>query len=230
MTNPLLAVFDLDGTLVDTAPDLIASLNVVLEREGVAPVPMVRARTMIGSGARKLIELGLADQGRRAPEPELKRMVADFIAHYGENIAVESRPFEGLESALDELAGNGVQLAVCTNKLEWLSVRLLEQLGMAKRFAAICGADTFGVAKPNPDILRKTVSRAGSVVERAVMVGDAATDVGAARAAGIPVIGVDFGYTETPMKDLKPDWLISHMRELPKAVMGAFGSSTAKQT
>ncbi len=120
-----------------------------------------------------------------------------------------------------------MQFAVCTNKLEWLSVRLLEQMGLAKRFAAICGADTFGVAKPHPDILRRTVIRAGSVVERAVMVGDAATDVGAARAAGIPVIGVDFGYTETPMIDLKPDWLISHMRELPDAVMGAFGSSTA---
>jgi phosphoglycolate phosphatase len=226
MTSPLLAVFDLDGTLVDTAPDLIASLNAVLKREGVAPVPIERARTMIGSGAKKLIELGLADQGRRAPDQELKRMVADFIAHYSENIAVESRPFEGLESALDELAANGVQFAVCTNKLEWLSVRLLEQLGMTRRFAAICGADTFGVAKPNPDILRKTVIRAGSVVERAVMVGDAATDVGAARAAGIPMIGVDFGYTETPMIDLKPDWLISHMRELPEAVMGAFGSST----
>jgi phosphoglycolate phosphatase len=227
MTSPLLAVFDLDGTLIDTAPDLIGSLNAVLKREGIAPVPLARARMMIGSGAKKLIELGLADQGRRAPEQELKRMVADFIAHYGKNIAVESRPFEGLEAALDQLAANGVQFAVCTNKLEWLSVRLLEQMGLAKRFAAICGADTFGVAKPHPDILRRTVIRAGSVVERAVMVGDAATDVGAARAAGIPVIGVDFGYTETPMKDLKPDWLISHMRELPDAVMGAFGSSTA---
>lgn len=227
MTSPLLAVFDLDGTLIDTAPDLIGSLNAVLKREGIAPVPMARARTMIGSGAKKLIELGLADQGRRAPEEELKRMVADFIAHYSENIAVESRPFDGLEIALDELAANGVQFAVCTNKLEWLSVRLLEQLGMTKRFAAICGADTFGVAKPNPDILRKTVIRAGSAIERAVMVGDAATDVGAARAAGMPVIGVDFGYTETPMRDLKPDVLISHMRELPDAVMGAFGRSTA---
>jgi phosphoglycolate phosphatase len=227
MTSPFLAVFDLDGTLIDTAPDLIASLNAVLKREGVAPVPMARARTMIGSGAKRLIELGLADQGRRAPEQELKRMVADFITHYSENIAVESKPFDGLESALDELAANGVQFAVCTNKLEWLSVRLLEQLGMTKRFAAICGAVTFGVAKPNPDILRKTVVRAGSVIERAVMVGDAATDVGAARSAGMPVIGVDFGYTETPMRDLKPDVLISHMRELPKAVMGAFGRSTA---
>lgn len=218
MNRPPLVVFDLDGTLIDTAPDLIGTLNVILRREGLAPLPPDDARDMIGSGARSLIEKGLAAAGRRAPEAELKRMVADFIVHYGDNIARASRPFEGLEEALDELARRGMRLAVCTNKLEWLSVKLLQELGLAGRFAAICGADTFGVAKPHPAILEKTVDRAGGHAASAIMVGDASTDVHAARAARIPVIGVSFGYSETPIVDLKPDRVISHMRELPLAV------------
>jgi phosphoglycolate phosphatase len=216
--NSPLIVFDLDGTLIDTAPDLIGTLNVILRREGLAPVPVEVARNMIGSGARSLIERGLLAEGRRAPETELKRMVADFIVHYGDNIALASKPFEGLVEALDELTSRGMRLAVCTNKLEWLSVKLLKELGLADRFVTICGADTFGVAKPNPAILEKTVARAGGHAALAIMVGDAATDVNAARAARIPVIGVDFGYSETPIVELKPDRVISHMRDLPGAV------------
>lgn len=218
MTSAPLVVFDLDGTLIDTAPDLIATLNVILKREGLKPLSVDDARNMIGSGARSLIEKGLAAEGRRAPEGELKRMVADFIAHYADNIALESRPYEGLEASLDLLAARGMRFAVCTNKLEWLSVKLLREVGLADRFEAICGADTFGIAKPHPAILEKTVAKAGGHAGTAVMVGDAATDVGSARAANIPVIGVSFGYSETPIAELKPDRIISHMRELPEAV------------
>ncbi len=211
-------VFDLDGTLVDTAPDLINALNYVLDREGLPAVPLDAARNMIGAGARRLIERGLEVEGRAASVAEISRMTTDFIDYYAAHIADESRPFDGLELALDDLEAQGYRLAVCTNKLEWLSKLLLDQLGLSARFAAICGADTFGVSKPDPAFLRETVARAGGQLSAAIMVGDAGTDIGVARGAGIPVIGVGFGYTDVPIAELKPDRLINHMRELPAAV------------
>ena len=218
MTSARTVVFDLDGTLVDTAPDLINALNFVLEREGLSAVPLEVARTMIGAGARKLLERGLELDGRLTSPQDLARLTSDFIDHYAALIADLSQPFDGLEGALDDLAKNGYRFAVCTNKLEWLSKLLLDRLGLSARFAAICGADTFGVSKPDPAILRQTIIRAGGDAASAVMVGDAGPDVGVARRAGIPVIGVTFGYTEVPLADFKPDRLIDHMRELPGAV------------
>jgi phosphoglycolate phosphatase len=213
-----IVVFDLDGTLVDTAPDLVNALNYVLNREGLPAVPVDLARKAIGAGARRLIERGLELQGRSVGPDDLARLTKDFIDHYAAHIADASRPFEGLEGALDDLSARGYHFAVCTNKLEWLSKRLLDQLGLSPRFSAICGADTFGVAKPDPIILRQTVARAGGMLSSAVMVGDAGPDIGVARRAGIPVIGVEFGYTEVPIADLKPDRLIGHMADLPGAV------------
>jgi phosphoglycolate phosphatase len=224
MPLPRTLVFDLDGTLVDTAPDLISALNFVLEREGLAPLPMHRARNMIGAGARKMLERGLEAEGRAVSLEELDKLTKDFIGYYADHIAEGSRPFEGLEAALDELQGQGFQFAVCTNKLEWLSKRLLDQLGMTARFKAICGADTFGVAKPDPVILQQTLVRAGGQLSSAIMVGDAGPDVGVARRAGVPVIGVEFGYTEVPIAELKPDRLIGHFRELSGAVNSLIGA------
>jgi phosphoglycolate phosphatase len=218
MTSAPTIAFDLDGTLVDTAPDLISALNFVLDREGLPPVPLASARNMIGAGARKLIERGLEVEGRTASVEDVTRLTADFIDYYAAHIADASRPFEGLESALDDLASRGYRLAVCTNKLEWLSKRLLDELGLSPRFAAICGADTFGVSKPDPVILRQTIVRAGGELASAIMVGDAGTDVGVARRAGVPVIAVTFGYTDIPIAELKPDRLIDHMSKLPAAV------------
>jgi phosphoglycolate phosphatase len=218
MTSARTVVFDLDGTLVDTAPDLISALNFVLDREGLPPVPLNSARNMIGAGARRLIERGLELEGRAASFEDVTRLTSDFIDYYAAHIADASRPFEGLEGALDDLAALGYRFAVCTNKLEWLSKLLLDQLGLSSRFSAICGADTFGISKPDPAILQQTIARAGGQLSSAIMVGDAGPDIGVARRAGIPVIGVGFGYTEVPMADLKPDRLITHMGELPGAV------------
>jgi phosphoglycolate phosphatase len=220
MISPRIVVFDLDGTLVDTAPDLINSLNFILDREGLPPVPLHAARNMIGAGARKLIERGLELDGRSVGLEDITRLTSDFVDHYAAHIADASRPFEGLEGALDDLAADGYRFAVCTNKLEWLSKLLLDRLGLSFRFSAICGADTFGVSKPDPAILQQTIARAGGQLSSAVMVGDAGPDIGVARRAGIPVIGVEFGYTEVPIAELKPDRLISHMRDLPAAVEG----------
>src|SRR5262245_9848539 len=121
-------VFDLDGTLVDTAPDLVATLNHVLSREGIPPIAYEAARTMIGGGARRMIERGLGERGVATAPGEIERLYKEFIAHYAEHIADRSRPFPGLTAALDRLAARGARFAVCTNKLEWLSVRLLETL------------------------------------------------------------------------------------------------------
>jgi phosphoglycolate phosphatase len=145
-------------------------------------------------------------------------MMGDFVDYYTAHIADASRPFEGLIEALYDLSARGYRFAVCTNKLEPLDKLLLDQLGLSPRFSAICGGDTFGVSKPDPAILQQTVARAGGSMKTTIMVGDAGPDIGVARRAGIPVIGVTFGYTEVPIAELKPDRLIGHMRELPDAV------------
>src|SRR5579871_1308200 len=218
MTSPRTVVFDLDGTLIDTAPDLINALNAVLANEGLPAVPLASARNMIGTGVRKLLERGLEAEGVEVAPSEFERMMDDFISYYAEHIADRSRPFDGLEAALDDLARDGCRFAVCTNKLEWLSKRLLDRLNLSGRFAAICGADTFGVSKPDPAILRQAVARAGGELAGTIMVGDAGPDVGVARRAGVPVIGVSFGYTEVPIADLKPDRVIDHFSELKAAI------------
>lgn len=217
MSAPLL-VFDLDGTLIDTAPDLIDTLNFVFAREGLPAVPYATARKLIGGGARAMIGRGLEAEGRVLNPMQVERLFKDFIAHYAEHIADRSRPFPGLLEALDELAARGHRFAVCTNKLEGLSVLLLRQLDLIDRFAAICGQDTFGVQKPDPDVLHRTIAAAGGRSDRAIMIGDSETDIRTAKAAGVPVVAVDFGYTEVPVTEFRPDRVISHFAELPRTV------------
>ena len=211
-------VFDLDGTLIDTAPDLVDTLNMLFEREGLPPVPYETARNLIGGGARAMIARGIAAEGRELGPEKLEQMFADFIAHYSAHIADRSRPFPGLIDALDALATDGFRFAVCTNKLERLTRLLLDELKLTHRFAAICGQDTFGVQKPDPEVLRRTIAAAGGHPQRAIMIGDSSTDVRTARAASVPVIAVDFGYSEQPVADMKPDRVISHFSELPDAI------------
>src|SRR5262250_2755465 len=213
-------VFDLDGTLVDSAPDLAATLNIIFAREGLPPVAYDTARKLVGGGARSMIERSLAAQERKLDTAGVDGLVKDFVEHYAAHIADRSRAFPGLEAALDELAAGGCRFAVCTNKLQWLSVRLLDALGLSNRFAAICGADTFGLQKPHPDLLRRTIARADGAPAHAVMVGDSISDIATARAAGIPVVAVDYGYTETPAGELGPDRVISTLNDLPGAVFG----------
>jgi phosphoglycolate phosphatase len=213
----LTIVFDLDGTLIDTAPDLIDTLNFILAQEGLPAVPYATARNMIGGGAKVLIERALAAEGRAADE--IDRLYKAFIVHYAAHIADRSRPFPRVEVTLEGLTAAGHRLAVCTNKLEWLSVRLLQTFKVARHFAAICGQDTFGVQKPDPEIFRRTVLRAGGEPARALMVGDSGTDIRTARAARVPVVAVDFGYTEVPIETLDPDRIISSFAELPAAIV-----------
>ncbi|MGA8611257.1 MAG: phosphoglycolate phosphatase [Xanthobacteraceae bacterium] len=213
----LTIVFDLDGTLIDTAPDLIDTLNIIFAQEDLPAIPYTTARNMIGGGAKVMLERALAAQGRAANE--IDRLYKAFIAHYAAHIADRSRPFPKLDATLEGLTAAGHRLAVCTNKLEWLSVRLLQTLKLSQHFAAICGQDTFGVQKPDPEVLRRTVLRAGGEAARAIMVGDSKTDIHTARAAKVPVVAVDFGYTEVPIETLEPDRIISSFAELPAAIV-----------
>jgi phosphoglycolate phosphatase len=216
--SQLTVVFDLDGTLVDTAPDLIDALNAVFARRGFPAVEHATARNMIGGGARRMIEAALKFEGHACSAGDLDRMLADFVSHYSDHIADRSRMFPGLSAALDRLDARNCRLAVCTNKLEQLSQRLLDALGLTRRFAAICGQDTFGIQKPDPAILRRTIEAAGGEPRRAVMIGDSGIDIATARAARIPMVAVDFGYSETPIAALRPDRLIGHFDDLITAI------------
>ena len=203
-------VFDLDGTLADTAPDLMGALNFVLTREGVAPLPVAAARRLLGAGGRALIQRGFAESGRAIDAATLERLFVDFLAHYNAHIADGTTLYPGVVAGLDRCAAAGWRLAVCTNKMEKSSKLLLDKLGVLDRFAFVCGQDTFGIGKPDPRPFVETVRAAGGALERAVMVGDSKTDVAIARAAGAPVICVDYGYTDVPVAELGPDRVVSH--------------------
>jgi phosphoglycolate phosphatase len=212
------AVFDLDGTLADTAPDLVATLNVVLAREGLPALALPDAREMIGHGARAMIERGLEAAGREVTPDHLDELYRFFLAHYADHLCVETRLFPGVVEALDRLNEQGFRLAVCTNKVRVHSVKLLEALGLAHRFAAICGRDSFPYVKPDPRHLTLTIEAAGGTPRHAIMVGDSRTDIVTARTAKIPVVAVTFGYTDVPVRQLDPDLAIDHFDELAAAV------------
>jgi phosphoglycolate phosphatase len=211
--------FDLDGTLVDTAPDLIGTVNHLLVQEGLPPLALAEARPFIGHGARPLIQRGFQAAGQAVHPARLQQLFDRFIPHYLGRIARESRPFPGCAAALDALTAQGAKLAVCTNKPTDLSVALLEALGLAPRFAAIVGPDAAGAAKPDPRHLQAAVDAAGGTMARTILVGDSGTDAGAARAAGAGLILVSFGYTDIPAVDLSPDELIHTFDDLPAACL-----------
>ena len=210
--------FDLDGTLVDTAPDLIGSLNVLLGERRLPALPPAAARMLVGRGARALIERGFAAAGEPLDPAEAPGLVLRFIDIYRARIASESRPFPGVDAALDQLAAEGAVLAVCTNKPTGLSNLLLETLGMAHRFAAVIGADSAPKPKPDASHLLHTLAEAGGDPARALMVGDSRTDLDAARAAGVPCILFPFGYTDTPVQNLGADLVVEDYAALPAAV------------
>jgi len=211
--------FDLDGTLVDSAPDLIGTLNVLLAQEGLTPFSLADARPFIGRGARWLLERGFSEAGATIPPERGTELFDRFIAHYNAHIADESRPFPGAVAALEALKAAGAKLVVCTNKRTDLSVNLLAALDLARLFDAVAGADAVSAIKPDKAHLIESVMAVGGDIGRTIMVGDAATDAGAARGAGTPLILVTFGYTEIPAAELAPDILISHYDELVESCL-----------
>jgi len=219
MGKPII-VFDLDGTLVDTAPDLLDSLNHTLDAGGVARTDVAGFRQFVGHGGRVMIERAYQAQKRALPVEEHDRLFALFLEHYGTNIPGASKPYPGVIESLDRFRDAGYLLAVCTNKTEDFSKRLLVALGMSGYFAAICGQDTFAYRKPDPRHLTDTIAMAGGDAEQAVMVGDSRTDIDTAKAAGIPVVAVDFGYTDRHVREFEPSKVISHFDELTLALAG----------
>jgi len=211
-------LFDLDGTLVETAPDLAAALNHTLRGAGLAELALAEIRPMIGDGARALLRRGLAAEDVEPTPERFEALFAALIAHYDAHIADMSRPFPGVVEALERLSAAGLKLGVCTNKPERLSCKLLAALGLARHFQAVVGGDSLAVRKPDGGHLAGTLARLGARPERAVMVGDAANDVKGARAAGLPVVLVSFGYTATPPAELGADVLIDRFAELPAAL------------
>lgn len=218
MTAPATIVFDLDGTLIDTAPDLAATMNVLLHRRGRRSLALGDVRNMVGHGAVALMRAGLEATGEPAREDEIPDLLAEFIEYYGNNIANESEIFPGVLAALDQLEAEGFILALCTNKREDLARSLLSFLKLDTRFKSILGGDTLEVCKPDPLHITETIVQAGGVVDRAIHVGDSNTDVAAAKAASVPVIGVSFGYTKVPMAELSPTSIIDHFDELHPAI------------
>lgn len=210
-------VYDLDGTLADTAEDLVATLNWLLAREGLAPMPVESARSLVGAGARELIKRGFLASGRRVEAPKLEALFADYLGYYNAHIADRTRLYPGVEKALRAFVRSGVRQAVCTNKIESSARLLIGKLGIAELFAFVCGQDTFGVGKPDPKPLLKTIAASGGSSARAIMVGDSATDVKTARAAKAPVIAVDYGYADVPASELGADRVIAHFDELEAA-------------
>ncbi len=219
MTAPTI-VFDLDGTLVDTATDLVQSLNHTIEVADLEPVTYADLTHLVGQGARVMIARAFALRGAPLSDDELPALLDRFIEHYKSNMPGESRPFPGLLAALDRLTDAGFNLAVCTNKMEALALPLIEKLDMTRYFKAIAGGDTFAVRKPDPGHLTSTIERAGGDPRLAVMVGDSDNDILAARNASIPSIAVPFGYSHEPIENLGADRLIRHFDELDAALIG----------
>lgn len=208
-----IVVFDLDGTLIDTAPDLLDSLNHVLVQHGLSAVDHDAFVSHVGMGGRVMLQRAFDAAGRTLTTDQADIMVNQFVDHYSAGMPGRSRPYDMVMERVAMLREAGYRTAVCTNKMSLLANRLVEALGIRASFDAVCGADTFPVRKPDPAHLTGTIKMAGGDASRAVMVGDSRTDIDTAKAAGIPVIAVDFGYTPQPVATFAPDIIISHYRE-----------------
>ena len=210
--------FDLDGTLIDTAPDLLGALNVILVEQGMAPAPMTAVRQLVGHGLRGMLIRAFAMADLTISEDQIAELRPRIVEVYQGRIAQESRPFPGCLAALADLRARGAKLAVCTNKPEGLARLLLDELDMTRGFDAIVGGDTLPVQKPDPVPLLEAIAQASGDRARAILVGDASPDTGAAKAAGVPCIVLSFGYNDLPPAELGGDVVIDHFDALAGAV------------
>ncbi len=206
-------IFDLDGTLVDTAPDLHAATNHVLALIGRHSIGMQELRTFVGHGAMNLIERGVAATGEPVDQATLNMLHGKFLEYYGDNIADHSVVFDGLIAVLDKAQASGLKLGVCTNKVEGLSRKLLTELGMMQRFGSLVGGDTLPVMKPDPAPLFEAIARLGVDPGHALMVGDSETDIRTAQNAAVPVLAVTFGYTPQHVRAFDPTHMVDHYDE-----------------
>lgn len=222
MTEKPILVFDLDGTLADTKPDLLDALNYCLQKQNMAAVSAAKLSRYIGHGGRVMIEQALREHGRAAEEELTAAMLRDFLDYYTANIPGKSRYFNGVAEVLQNFAEAGYIFAVCTNKAEALAKKLLNalnaQLNMPCPFAALCGGDSLAWKKPDPRHIFSAIAQAGGDKDRAIMIGDSAPDILAARNAGIPSVAVSFGYSDVPIAELQPSIIIDSYAELTPAL------------
>jgi phosphoglycolate phosphatase len=216
-------VFDLDGTLVDSAPDLADSLDLLLVEQGKQPLGLDVGRSLIGHGISNLVAKGLDRSGLKLDGPDLEKRIKRFHEIYAGNLSRKTRAYAGVEEALPRFREQGFSLAVCTNKLEKYSRQILADLGLAAHFDQVAGPDTFGIAKPDPRHLLLTIESISGNGKHALMIGDSEVDVALAKAAGIPVVAVTYGYAKVPLADLNPDALVDSFAELPAQVKRLLG-------
>jgi phosphoglycolate phosphatase len=206
-------IFDLDGTLVDTAPDLHAATNHVLGLIGRTPISMAELRAFVGHGAMNLIERGVGATGDAVDQTTLKHLHKQFLEYYGDNISDHSVVFDGLLAVLDKAEKRGLKMGVCTNKVEGLSHKLLTELKLMQRFGSLVGGDTLPIMKPDPAPLLEAAARLGVTNKNLLMVGDSETDIRTAQNAGVPVLAVSFGYTQHHVSAFNPTHIIDHYDE-----------------
>ena len=213
------AIFDLDGTLVDTAPDIVDALNRSLADNGMATVDDAKGRSYIGGGARQLVKLGvIADRGEDAEDALIDRTFARFLEYYGESSTDRSVIYPGVRDVLEQFLGENLPMGVCTNKPHEISLAVLEALDLMRYFRTVIGGDALPVRKPEAGHILETAARTLPGYRQAVMIGDSATDVAAARNAKVPVVAVSYGYTNVPADELGADAVIENMRDLPAAM------------
>lgn len=224
--SQITVVFDLDGTLVDSAVDLSRALNHVLEREGCPPVDVEIIRPHIGLGARQIVAAGLHACGARVAEEDFLRMTSDLLAYYSDHIAEDSQTYPGVPEALQTLQSEGMIMGVCTNKSEALARKLLAAFDIDRFFAGVAGGDSYPVRKPDPGHVMGLIDQLGGDPRRSVVIGDSEVDIMAAQAAGLPIIAVSYGYSIEPVETYGPDIVLHDTRSIDAAVCALLDCNT----
>ena len=221
-------IFDLDGTLVDSAPDIADALDELLQERGLEPIGLDGTRKLIGHGISNLVKKALALRGQETEPDELASATSLFQQFYATRLPAKAVAYPGVAQCLETLKNEGWRLVVCTNKLEAFSRAILKGLNLESYFEIVAGPDTFGVAKPNPEHLLRALPENRPSDYRVVMVGDSEVDIETAHAAHIPIIAVTYGYSKTPLAELKPQGLTGNFSEIPNLVKQLVEMSGAK--
>ena len=226
--RPTAIVWDLDGTLVDSAPDLASALNTVLDMRGFFTLPITEVRKMIGNGVPKLVERGFNAVGVRPDPAQLDELIAMFVKEYKACATDNTRPYPGIVEALQEVQSMNIPMGVCTNKPEAFTRQILEGLGLSGYFSSVVGGDSTGARKPDPEPVLACLRGLATVPASSLMIGDSVHDVHAAHAAGVTIGVVPWGYTTAPVEELGADFVLHDLAALPGMIRGA--SEVLKQT
>jgi phosphoglycolate phosphatase len=214
--NDFLLAFDLDGTLVDSVPDLTNSLNLVLHEHGYPSLTRDEVAPMVGDGVPALVARAFAARG--GPVEEATEALPRYIAIYEANATNETRPYPGVVETLQQLRQRGYRTAICTNKLQQATIMVLQGLGLADLFDALAGGDRYPVRKPDPGHLTGLVHELGGSVERTAMIGDSENDAAAAHAAAVPLVLMRYGYARAAPETLGAAAVLDRFDELPRAL------------